>query len=231
MRLQSNCIAICQSRLIILLLSICASTIGGIPAHAQDGSNSCGSIANHYGPFDYRTHQDKLKIVEAYHFTPPVESLLRGHSALNVGSDIAYTLHTSPNHHRALMAMVRLGEKMKTPQPQGTTRPVECYFERAIRFAPDDTVVRVLYAQFLDKNVRTEEAVRQLGAAMKYAEDDAFSNYNIGLAYFDLGKFDQALAQAHKAAALGFERTELRELLKGARKWQEPAHGNQPLVR
>ncbi len=224
MKPQPRFLAIFSNRFVALMFVLYASTIWAGHAHAQGAPNSCGSIANHYGPFDYRTHRDQLKIVEEYHFTPEVEALIRGHTASNPGPDIAYTLHTSPNHVRALMALVRLGDKMKTTQPAGVAYPVECYFDRAIRFAPDDTVVRILYAQFLSKHDRTGEALKQLEVAVSYAKDNGFSHYNIGLAYFDLKQYDKALAQAHKAAALGFERTELPDLLKGVNKWHEPAN-------
>lgn len=196
----------------------------GTHAYAQGGPNNCGSIANHYGPFDYRTQRNKLKIVEDFHFTAAVESLSRGHTSTTPGPDIAYTLHTSPNHHRALMALVRLSGKLKTPQPQGMPLSVDCYFDRAIRFAPDDSLVRVIYSQFLSKGGRSNESLQQLDAAVVHAKDNAFSHYNIGLAYFDQGQFDKALAQAHKAAALGFERIELADRLKSVNKWQEPAN-------
>jgi hypothetical protein len=45
-------------------------------------------------------------------------------------------------------------------QPRVLVRPVECYFDRAIRFAPTDTVVRVLYSRsFWGKKNRTVEAI------------------------------------------------------------------------
>ena len=57
---------------------------------------------------------------------------------------------------------VALCERKKTPQPHGAKFTVECYFDRAVRFAPDDTVVRVLYATFLAKAGREAAAVVQL---------------------------------------------------------------------
>lgn len=210
-----------RHHLFALLSVLCINAMWSIDAHAQNEVSVCGSIANHYGPYDYRTERDKLKIVEEFHFTPEVEALIRGKSGWLEG-DIAYTLHTSPNHHRALMAMARLAEKMKTSKLPHAAYSVGCYFDRAIRFRPDDTVVRVLYAQFLAKNGKPNESVQQLDIAVDYAKDNAFSHYNIGLAYFDIGQFDKALAQAHKAAAMGFDRTELAGLLKGVKKWQEP---------
>lgn len=39
-----------------------------------------------------------------------------------------------------------------------------------------------------------------------------------------MGQYDKALVQAHKALALGLERTELVDQLKAANQWQEPAN-------
>lgn len=203
-----------------LLVFCVALFAGGTPAWAQPAPNICGSLNNHYGPYDYRTKKAELEIVERAHFTPEIEALIRGKTG-EIGGDLAYTLHTSPNHHRALLAMTRLAEKMKMPQPRGSNRTVACFYDRAVRFTPDDTVVRVLYSQFLAKQDKMDEAMSQLEQAEFHAKDNAFSHYNIGLAYFELKKYDKALAQAHKAAGMGFERTELADLLKAANKWQD----------
>ena len=209
-------------RNIAVLLAICTGIFGVAQVSAQDLAESCGPRTNHYGPFDYRTQKDKLTIVEPFHFTPEVEALIRGKSGY-LEADIAYTLHVSPNHHRALIAMSRLGEKMKTPKLPHAAYSVECYFLRAVRFAPNDTIVRILYAQLLGKNDRVNDAVLHLDSAVVYATDNGFSHYNIGLAYYDLKQYDKALVQAHRASELGFNRTELADLLKSANKWQEPS--------
>jgi tetratricopeptide (TPR) repeat protein len=206
---------------------VCALVLYGLALtsqqlHAQVNPNNCGPITNHYGPFDYRTQRDNLEVVERGHFTPSIAALIQTRGNTNLSQDIAYTLHTSPNHHRALMALMRLGERMKTPQPRGLVRPIECYFDRAIRFAPDDTVVRVLYSQFLSKQSRPVEAVRQLDLAVDFAMDNGFSHFNIGLAFFDMDEFEKALKQAHKAARLGFDRPELADQLRSKNKWQDP---------
>ena len=161
-------------------------------------------------------------IVEKHHFTPEVEALIRGKEGWLDG-DIAYTLHTSPNHHRALIAMARLGDRAGVPKLPNAAYSVECYFQRAVIFARDDTIVRCLYAQFLAKRKRPEEAKYQLDAAVEYAKDSGFSHFNIGLIYFELGAHEKALAEAHAALRLGFERPELVELLKAANKWEEPS--------
>jgi len=212
-----------SQRFVCQLIGLSIAIFGVMPGYAQTGDLACGSLTNGYGPYDYRTDKSKLGIVERYHFTPAVETLIRGSTNVLPGPDLDYTLRAFPNHHRALMSMMRYGEKMKSPQPRGTGYSVTCYFERAVRFRPDDTIARMLYATFLSKNSRTPEAIRQLELATVEAADNGFSHYNIGLIYFDLKKYDKALIQAHKAIALGFLQSALRDELKSVGQWREPA--------
>src|SRR5262245_1653589 len=101
-------------------------------ASAQDVT-VCGPIeTGGYGPYDYRTATAQQKrVVDAAHFTRNVE-MLRGSGRASVGGDIDYTLRAFPNHPRALMAMMRLGERDKTERPVGAMFSVACYFERAV---------------------------------------------------------------------------------------------------
>ena len=118
--------------------------------------------------------------------------------------------------------MMKLGERTKSRQPQGAKYTVECYFDRAIRFRPDDTIARMLFATYLNKNGREREAVQQLDESVKLAGDDAFAHYNAGLLYFDMKHYDKALQQAQVAYALGFPKPDLRNSLKAMGKWVEP---------
>ena len=133
-----------------------------------------------------------------------------------------YTLKASPNHHRALISLINLGEKTRSPKPYGLTFDIECYFERALRFRPDDSTVRMIYATFLTKSKRDTEATVQLESATVAAGDNAFTHYNIGRIYFDMKNYDRALAQAHKAYGLGFERPVLRDQLISVGAWKDP---------
>lgn len=204
-----------------LLISIFSST----PAFAQAVGSSCGQLSGpgQYGPYDYRTDRDKLPLVLGAHFTPEVEALIRGTTSHRPGGDIDYTLRAIPNNHRALLAMMRLGEKEKTSQPSGSRYTVECWFERAILFRPDDGIVRMIYSTYLHSKGRTPDAKAQLELATTHAKDSAFTHYNIGLHYFDLKNYDKALGQAHKAIYLGWTKTELRDQLRSIGKWTEPA--------
>lgn len=180
----------------------------------------CGVLENAYGPFDFRTDKHKLEIVERFHFTPQVETLQRGQSG-RLGSDIDYTLRAFPNHHRALYAMMRLAERTPAGQPKGARYPAECYFERAIRFRPDDAQVHALYAFYLSKQKRTDEARRQLEEAARLQPSDPQILYNIGLGYADLKDYGKSLEFAHKAYAAGIAFEGLRERLRAAGQWRD----------
>jgi tetratricopeptide (TPR) repeat protein len=180
---------------------------------------ACGELTNGYGPYDYRSDKDKLKVVHDYHFSPDVEFLRAGMSGY-IGGDLDYILRAFPNHHRALRSMDLLGRKEKTEHPRGTRWSVECYFDRAIRFRKDDAMVRMLYGIYLVARDRKKDGVDQLQAAEKLGASGANFHYNLGLAYFDLGQHEAALVHAKKAYDLGFPLPGLKDKLKRAGKWR-----------
>jgi tetratricopeptide (TPR) repeat protein len=204
------------------LLGLCGMAALAVPALGQD-LNVCGSLANHYGPYDYRTErQGKLGIVERSHFAPSVEMLVRGTDNASIEQHLNYVLRTSPNHHRALVSTIRLGERLKLPQIPSMDYSIECFLERGLRFQPDDTVVRALYARYLGKLKRANEGIDLLDRGLEYTTENPLSTYNFGLIYFELGDHERALKQAHLALKLGFPAPELSDMLKKAGKWREP---------
>jgi hypothetical protein len=212
-------------------LAACAMLLSVGSAHAQLTPNNCGPLSNAYGPFDYRTTRgEELSVVERFHFTPEMESLVRGKGKNLVGGDLDYTLRAFPNHHRALLAMMRLGEREKATKTGGAGYEVECYFVRAVTFKPDDVVSRMLFAKFLLNAKRRDEALRQLALAQPHARDNPFSQYNLGLSFLEAEQYDEALKHAHQAMALGFPRTELRDQLQAKGHWQEPTAASSDAV-
>ena len=92
------------------LFLLCAAGQAQAQLPAQRGMElenlACGKIyMDRYGPYDYRDERDKLKVVEEFHFSRNVEFLIKGITA-HYGQDLNYTLLSSPNHHRALVAAV-----------------------------------------------------------------------------------------------------------------------------
>lgn len=181
----------------------------------------CGSLENGYGPFDFRSNKKELPVVETHHFKPQVENLVKGTTG-SVGADIDYTLRAYPNHPRALMAMVRLGDKLKTDKPVGASHSVECYLQRAARFRADDGMVSMIYANYLAKKGRATDALAYLNRAVESGEGSANLYYNSGLIYFDLKDYEKSLAYAHKAYLMGYPLPGLRDKLKRIGKWKEP---------
>lgn len=188
-------------------------------ALAQEG---CGQLRNAYGPFDYRTEKAKLEVVEIVHFLPYVENLSRGATSSTPGGDLDYVLRASPNHHRALLSMMKLAKKEKRDKPIGSNYTISCWFDRAERFAPDDGVVKMLLGTDLLNRGNRQGAVEKLEKALELAGDNANIHYNLGLAYVDLKEYDKALASAHKAYQLGFQLPGLRRKLEKAGKWRDP---------
>lgn len=204
----------------LLTIAACALVLTTFNARAFD---ACGPLKNAFGPYDYRARQefrDKLYLVEIAHFTESVQMLQRGNTS-SLGGDIDYTLRAFPNHPRALSAMANLAIRDRTDKPSGAKYTVDCYFERAIRFAPDDGTVHMIYGNWLFKTGAKDKALQEYQTAEKYAENDANLQYNLGLYYLDAKEYDKALAHAHKAYDLGFQLPGLRNKLVAAGKWRD----------
>ena len=213
-----------------LSLTVALVAMIGAPtiARAQQGINvfSCGDLnpPGQYGPFDFRTiPSDVRHRVEDYHFTPDVETLRKGNTAALAGADLDYTLRAIPNNPRALLSISRYATKMKIDRAPGLRFTAECYFERAIRFVPNDPMPRVLYASYLKDRKRNAEARAQLDEAEKVRGEPVNSDidYNLGLLYYEVGAYDRALDAAKRAYALGAPLPALKNKLKAAGKWKE----------
>ena len=186
--------------------------------------HACGNpFTNHYGPFDYRTAPPKAKLaVESYHYTPEVQQMLRGHTTTKLAADVAYTLNVFPNHHNALKTMADWSIKTKRNPPEGSRYTVECWFDRGLRFRPDDPMVKMIFGNYLLQIGKSVEAVKQLEEAGRLDSRNANLHYNLGLAYVKLKRFDDALRSAHIAYEGGFPLPGLRNQLKRAGVWREP---------
>lgn len=221
--------------LIALLVAVTGMVAAPCTALAQQPENPCGELANAFGPFEYRpdhykpapgdqtSHAFKLQLVEKAHFTAPVQRLTAGNTAARPGGDLDYTLRAFPNNHRALATVLNASKRYADASQIDLPRPFECYFERALRFAPDDTVARLLYASFLIQQKRVDDARKQIDYSATLAGDNAFTHLNVGMSYFDAGDYDNALKQAHIAAQLGYTRPDLKQRLSAIGRWSEPA--------
>lgn len=205
------------SRLAVLLAFVFA--VAAPVAHAQLGAGICGDVRptpGQYGPFDYRSIPRESKfLVEMAHFTPSVEGLSKGNTGA-IGGDLDYTLRAIPNHPRALLTMSRYVTRLKSDRFPGSRYTADCYFDRAMRMAPDDPMPHVIYASYLRSRQKPAEAMRELDQAETLrGNPSSFDlDYNLGLLYFDLGEYDKATVAAKRAYALGAPLPALKAKLK-----------------
>jgi Flp pilus assembly protein TadD len=160
-------------------------------------------------------------VVERVHFTPVVESLKRGATSAYPGTDLDYTLRAFPNHHRALLAMSKLSRREGRSKPAGANYTIDCYFDRAIRFQPDDPMPHMLAGLHLAQSGKRSDAVPYLQRATELATDDPNLHYNLGLGYLEVGINEQALVHAKRAYSAGFPLPGLRDRLRALGAWQE----------
>jgi tetratricopeptide (TPR) repeat protein len=183
--------------------------------------NYCGELKNSIGPFDYREkkeNEEALMLVEGRHFTEKYERLIEDEKGY-IGGELAYTLRAFPNHHRALMAFGKLALKKKTQHPFGSAYSVECFFERAMRFKPDDGIVHLVYGIYLALAGNSEKAIEQLMQADKLEPNNANVHYNLGLLYFKKIDYENAIKYAKSAYRLGFSLPWLKDALIKSGRW------------
>jgi len=196
-------------------------------------SNPCGELDNAYGPFDYTNPEhfrEKLPVVERFHFTSNVENLISGQSGKIIG-DLNYTLRAFPNHHRALLAVSKYERQQlqksrdnkQIYQPEKTTmgwpNTAECYFDRAIRWRPNDPAVRLIHGVHLHLTGKLQQAIEQYKIAEKMQPNVADLQYNLGLLYFDMKQYALAKQHAKKAYQLGYPLPGLRKKLASVGQW------------
>lgn len=164
---------------------------------------------------DYNETTAPQRGAEAVHFKPETEALIEGSGTGSVIGDLNYILNIYPNHHRALWAVSRLQFKQGKP-----TKPTaECLIQRAIRFKPQDPVVRTIYAAHLHKGGKLDEALQQYQVAEKINPNWSELQYNMGLLYFDLKQYAQAKQHAQRAYQQGYPLSGLRNKLKQVGQW------------
>lgn len=183
----------------------------------------CGNLDNAFGPFDYRdtTLAKQRYLVEMAHFTPSVEALTSGNTSHLPGHDLDYTLRAFPNHHRALNSVARYQLKFPGTHPPRMNYTADCYFLRAIAFAPDDAIVLMLRGNYRITTNNYKLALKDYQDALKIAPDGAEIHYNLGLLYVKLKDYENARIHAQRAYQLGYPLPGLRDQLKRLGEWKD----------
>lgn len=199
-------------------------TVLGLAAPpTQGGEADCGSLVNAYGPFDYTNtahRKEKLPIVDSAHFNSNVEMLIRGQTG-SLTEDLDYTLRAFPNHHRALRSMAYYQLKVRRPE-DARYRSAECYLDRAKRNSPKDAQVYLIRADYLHRRGDLNGALEEYRVAEKMRPGTAPDrDHNMGLLFFDMKDYAQALTYAKRAYAKKYPDETLREKLKSVNQWRE----------
>lgn len=183
----------------------------------------CQDRGQAFGPYDYLTRhraKDAYEIVVSEHFIPETEALVRGKTG-HLTSDIDYTLRAWPNHHRALMSIIRY-ELRNRKNDRPTLSPVECYLQRAINYSPKDSVSVILYAIYLQKKGHNKEAYDRYVQAEKMAPENPELHYNFGLLLVSMKRYDEARTHAIEAYKRGYPLPGLKRKLKKLGFWSNP---------
>lgn len=227
-----------MSNLFIIKAVLIALFVAGteaISAGSWGAEIDCGQLKNFgdIGPWDYTdpsssiaTGADpmgRIKRVENVHFSPDVRNLnTKALSIERLTSEIHYTLRVFPNHPEALYAISRLerlaGGKLPNTSATMFTPKVtaECFFDRALRFRPDDKDVRIIYGIHLHLRGRFKEALDQYQIAEGKGEDSPTFYYNLGLLYADMKYWTKAIEYGQKAYSSGLDLPGLRQKLEKA---------------
>lgn len=160
---------------------------------------------------DYRNpqHYQPGSVVEKSHFTFETETTISGVAR----ADLSYTLRRFPNHHRALYAMMR-NQQVSTDRAEYS---MDCYFRRAIYFAPDDEIVHMLYGMFYQEKSELEKSKEEYLIALNLKPNDAQINYNLALLYFEIEDYDAASKHAQIAYDAGHPLPGLRNKLESVK--------------
>lgn len=185
----------------------------------------CGGPLNRNAfnsPLDFNdpTRSKTINLVEQYHFTPNVESLIRGEHG-SIAADLHYTLKSIPNHYRALYAMAKWQIRNGKPLTNtGEYWTIDCYFERALTFKPNDPKLHLLHGIYLHKIKEYGLALKSYKIAESLTENYSELFYNMGLCYYDMGNYEKAKYYAEKAYSNNYPLPGLKLLLKNKGVWK-----------
>jgi tetratricopeptide (TPR) repeat protein len=195
----------------------------GLATEVHAGENDCGPLKNFndLGPFDYQDPKSRVptgadpmgmvKRVENVHFKGDMKTLnLNRYSVERLTGEFSYTLRMFPNHPEALHAMSRLEKMAGGRLPQHAITDItpkitaHCFFDRALRFRPEDPHVHFMHAIHLHDRKQLAEARVAYAEAERLGMKNANFYYNYGLLLSDLKDWDAARDYARKAYADGF---------------------------
>jgi hypothetical protein len=218
------------TRRMVGIVTVAAFCILSGPAFADE--DDCGNFdSSDYGgigPWDYYhpssrvpTGEDpmgRIKRVENVHFQRQWEYVSPRVGSYKIANEVIYTLLVFPNHPRALWTLSRL-EKLRGPLKNYASNPrvpkmtVECFFDRALRFRPNQSPIWMIYGMHLHSRGRLADAREAYQTAKRLGEDSTQFHYNFGLLLVDTKELDLAEDSARVAYSRGYQQSGLKDQL------------------
>lgn len=135
--------------------------------------------------------------------------------------EFEFILTYYPNDPIALMAIVELCTKWKSPQCRAEDK-----FTRAIERNPTAADTYVIHGIYLHRNGKLREALEAYERAVELDPNSMNGHYNLALAYLDVKDYQAANEHAQLSYSLGASLPGLREKLKRLGHWSPgPAAG------
>lgn len=197
--------------------AICAAVliIAGSPVVLAQGQGSVVGVYDYYAAGATPQTAELLKNVEQFHIGPGRERMKKK-SYQGAMQDFEFILNYFPNHPTAL-ALVSDVCDLHWKSPQCDPGP---YFEKALRINPGASQTYVIYGLHLQRRNTVDRAIDAYLNAIELNPASMNAHYNVGLAYFDLKRFDLANLHAQAAYALGYPLPGLRDKLTKAGQWK-----------
>ncbi|MFD2167332.1 hypothetical protein ACFSJY_13850 [Thalassotalea euphylliae] len=217
-----------------LSVSLLLIAIFSLSFSVNANERKCGSLDNHFGPFDYydpANHQStgaqsqgKIRIVTKRHLTKSMLRLKRG-STGSIADDLDYTLRAIPNHPKGLDLASRFELERKNSATFAKRHKklflsADCYFERAMRFQPEEGETAMIYGIHKHRFKQYDQAVVAYKKAERLGLDNIQLSYNLALSYVAMQNYEAALPIAKQVYAEGFPLDGLKNKLISAGVWQ-----------
>lgn len=178
-------------------------------AWAQEGNR------DFYNPGTSPNDRDIFKNVHAYHLQPGIDAMAR-RDYIHAYSEFLFILKFYPNQPDVLNMMSELCvNRWKSPQCD-----IDPWFPKAIDRNPNVAKTYVVYGMHLQRQGKHDQAIAELGKALKLQPDSINANYTLGLVYLAKKDYVNANRYAQAAYALGAELPGLRDQLVRAGKWK-----------
>ncbi len=199
-----------------------------IHANSILNSSSCGPVSTKdtAGPYNYRTRSPGERwhvndVNKHHYFKAQREMSKRSPLPQRIHRELSYTLIRIPNHHQALFLLARFHnqfpkEEFNPPVAGVFSVSPECFFDRGMRFVPDDPYVPLLKAIYYHKRKRYKKSLPVYKRLIEKHPGWGELHYNLGLLYADMKDYKQATLHANKAQENGYTLPGLKNKLEKA---------------